>query len=122
MKALVALVGMKHRGTEKLVESLPLGEPLTLIREPTNQYDANAVQVWARDQHVGYVKSSQNRDLAASMDRAGGPGMPMMDASGRIQCDGQAVRWVAAPKKAKLAIDGGKWPMVEVEVEVEVEE
>jgi len=97
MKALVALVGMKHRGTEKLIASLPQGEPLTLVREPTNRYDPNAVQVFARGEHVGYVKGSQNRSIAARMDRARAD-------------SGEAVSW-----PAKLAIDGGKWPMVEIE-------
>ena len=43
LKSLYALVGMKHRGTEALVASLRQGEPLTLIREPTNLYDQNAI-------------------------------------------------------------------------------
>ena len=55
MKAFYGLVGMKHRNAEALVASLPNGEPLTLIREPGNKYDANAVQVWARGQFIGYI-------------------------------------------------------------------
>lgn len=99
MKTLVALVGMKHRGTMNLVASLPNGEPLVLKREPDNKFDANAVQVWARGQHVGYIKGSQNTPIALAMDRAPRPmglGIP-------------------AEKEAKLAIDGGHWPMVEIE-------
>ena len=98
-KSLVALVGTKFRGPEmiKLLASLPQGEPLTLIREPTNQYDRNAVQVWARGEHIGYVKGSQNRDIAARMDRA------RADSS-------EFVSW-----PAKLAIDGGKQPMLEID-------
>lgn len=37
MKSLYALVGMKHRGTEEFVASLPQGEPLTLVRELARQ-------------------------------------------------------------------------------------
>jgi hypothetical protein len=92
MKSLIALVGMKHRGTEALVASLPQGEPLTLIREPNNQFDPNAVQVWARGTHVGYLKSNQVLPVTLAMDRAEQP-----------------------ERVAKLAIDGGKWPMCEVE-------
>ena len=69
MKTLVALVGMKHRGTEALVASLPQGEPLTLIREPNNDFDPNAVQVWARGKHVAYLKASQVRPVAIALDR-----------------------------------------------------
>lgn len=99
MKGLYALVGMKHRGTGALVASLPQGEPLVLKREPENKYDSFAVQVWARGQHVGYVKGSQVRPIAMAMDQI---------AAGRVN-----VRSLDRP--AKLAIDGGKWPMVELE-------
>ena len=69
MTTLYALVGMKHRGTEALVGSLPEGTPLMLVREPTNAYDPNAIQVWCGDQHVGYVRKEQARALAAFMDQ-----------------------------------------------------
>jgi hypothetical protein len=92
-KSLFALVGMKHRGTEALVASLPQGEPLTLIREPDNKFDPNAVQVWARGLHVGYISAKQVKPLAMAMDAA--------------------ALW--APQwRATLAIDGGHWPLVEV--------
>lgn len=100
MKGLYGLVGMKHRGTEALVASLPNGESLTLVRESDNRFDKNAVQVWARETHVGYVKGSQVKPLALAMD-AKPP-----------SADGHSVQQVMP---AKLAIDGGKWPLVEVE-------
>ena len=101
MKSLVALVGMKHRGTEALVASLPQGELLTLIREPLNTYDRNAVQVWARGTHVGYIPMKQNTQIAMAMDVA-------MLASG-TKTD---PHWIG-----RLAIDGGKWPLVEIDDE-----
>lgn len=64
------LVGMKHRNAEELVASLPSGEPLTLVRERTNAHDPFAVQVWAREQHVGYVRATQVRPLTIAMDAA----------------------------------------------------
>lgn len=100
MKSLSALVGMKHRGTEALVASLPAGEPLTLVREPNNDYDRNAVQVWARGQHIGYVKASEVRPIAMAMDAAA--------AKSNVN-----VGSLMTP--AKLAIDGGRWPMIEVD-------
>ena len=104
MKSLVALVGTKFRGEEMmaLLASLPQGEPLTLVREPGNKFDSNAVQVWARGHHIGFVKGSQNRDLAMAMDRAA------------LAMPGGAAR-PAYSKPAKLAIDGGPQPMIEVD-------
>jgi hypothetical protein len=96
MKSLVALVGTQYRGDEAkaLLPALPQGEPLTLIRELDNKYDQAAVQVWARGVHIGYLKAGQNRKCAFRMD---------LDPS-------------LSPMAAKLAIDGGKWPMVEIEI------
>lgn len=100
MKTLVALVGTKYcgPGMVALLASLPQGEPLTLKREPDNKFDRNAVQVWARGQHLGYVKGNQNRDLAMAIDAL-------------IAEDVGFAEGVAA----KLAIDGGKQPMVEID-------
>lgn len=95
-KSLYAIVGMKHRGTEVFVASLPAGEPLLLLRDANNPHDPNAVQVWARGRHVAYLKATQVRPLARRLDS--------QIALGR------------GPKlEAKLSIDGGHWPMAEVE-------
>ena len=102
MKSLVALVGMKHRGREvmDLVAGLPNGEPLTLVRKIGNKFDHRAVQVWARGVHVGFVKREQNAEISARLDAA-------------IARLGMDVKGVSMP--AKLAIDGGKWPLIEIE-------
>lgn len=101
-KLLIALVGMQLRpeGTKDFVASLPQGEPLTLRREPSNRFDPRAVQVWARGRHVGYLKGNQNKATSMAMDNA-------------AAATGIAVTALDMP--AKLAIDGGKWPLVEVE-------
>lgn len=95
MKSLVALVGMQHRpqACRDLLAALPNGEPLQLVREPANEYDPRAVQVWARGLMIGYVKGSQNRGIASRLDSADPDDKPT----------------------ARLAIDGGKWPMIEID-------
>lgn len=97
-KTLVALVGTKFRGEDMvaLLASLPHGEPLTLVREATNKFDPAAVQVWARGQHLGFIKSTQVRPIAARMDR-------------RLAMDS------AAAFSGTLSIKGGEQPMVEVQ-------
>lgn len=100
MKGLYAIVGMNHRQSEQFVAALPAGEPLTLIREPTNQYDPNAIQVWARDRHVGYVKATQARTLARHIDANG---TPPLDAIAGFSID------------AKICVTADRWPMAEVE-------
>jgi HIRAN domain len=93
MKTLVALVGMKHLGSEALVASLLAGKVVTLKREPTNAYDKNAVQVFARGVHVGYLKANQVAAVAATMDKMGSPEL-----------------------FAKLALQPGGWPMIEIDI------
>ena len=102
MKALVALVGTKFRGREAmdLLAALPNGEPLILIREPANPVDPRCVQVWARGVHIGYVKKEQNAAIAAKIDAA----------ISRLAMDAKAVTM-----PAELAVDGGKWPLIEIE-------
>lgn len=104
MKTLVALVGTKYRGAEMLalLAALPQGEPLELRREAGNKYDANAVQVWARGYLIGYVPKTQNRELAIAMDAAI-TRRPLIDESRVFP--------------GKLAIDGGKQPLIEIDEE-----
>lgn len=108
MKTLVALVGTRFRGEAalRLLAELPKGEPLILLREPDNPHDPNAVQVWARGTHIGYLKGTQCRPVARAMD-----------AAARVdsveQGDPGVRRWVEMP--GVLSVDGGKIPMVEIE-------
>lgn len=92
MKAAYSIVAMKYCSAEDFVKSLRAGEPLTLIREPTNPADRNAVQVWAQERRIGYVKGTQAAGLARAMDE-----------SGHTSING------------KLAFGGDRWPMAEVE-------
>jgi HIRAN domain len=88
---LYAIVGMKFRGTEGLVAALPNGEPLELKREPENEADVRAVQVWARGQHVGYIRAAQNAKLAHALDTG--------------------AKFIARLHRS----DPKRWPLVEVE-------
>jgi hypothetical protein len=97
---LAALTGTKFRGVEveALVRSLPNAEPLELLREPDNKFDPNAVQVWARGVHIGYLKASQNKPVANWMDAL------------------RRARQAPVTVPAKLSLKDGGWPFVEVEL------
>jgi len=57
-----------YRG--KIVWSeMKIGDPLTLVREPENPHDRNAVRVEWRGEKLGYVPRADNADLARHMDR-----------------------------------------------------
>lgn len=93
MKSIYSLVGMKYQNTEALVASLPKGEAVTLVREPSNVHDSNAVQAWARGTMLGYILAAQARSLARRMDQ---------------DTPGQAV-------VGRMTFDGGARPMVEID-------
>lgn len=57
-----------HRG-ESIWSSLSVGKKLTLVREPTNPHDEDAVAVYFRDDKLGYVPRSENRVVARMLDR-----------------------------------------------------
>lgn len=105
-----ALVGMKHRGTEQLVADLPPDAPLTLVREPDNKYDRNAIQVWANGRHVGFISKDQNAVLAQFIDAMGKTTAIMgFDAGG-----GNAESARGKSVDARLHKGNNTWPLVEI--------
>lgn len=112
-KSLVALVGMKHRGTEALVASLPAGEVVRLVPEPTNKFDRDAVMVWARGEHVGYLKASQIKGLSRRIQEKGDPWALARPIGALSEFGGVVTTHMTF--KGILSIDGGKWPLVEIE-------
>jgi hypothetical protein len=66
-----SIVSMQHCGSEEIVAALKTGTVVTLVREPNNQYDPNAVMVWCDGIHIGYIPKKQNKDLAARIDATG---------------------------------------------------
>ena len=63
-----SIVGMNHRKSEEFVAALQPGAEATLVREPSNPFDPNAIAVWIDGKHVGYIPKKQNVTLAAFID------------------------------------------------------
>ena len=87
------IVGMKHRGTGDYLDSLPVGTPLRLEREPTNEHDPFAIKVMHGETHIGYVPSLLARKVA-----------PDMDSRGQLAMDGSLVR-APAPQVEVLNVE-----------------
>jgi hypothetical protein len=68
-----SIVGQKHRGLDPYLAGTLPGVPVTLVREPKNKYDPNAVMVWIDGKHVGYIPSKTNAALAQFIDQTGAP-------------------------------------------------
>ena len=57
-----------HQG-EAVWQSLTVGAPLALVREPNNSHDINAVAVYFRKDKLGYVPRGENSAIAQMLDR-----------------------------------------------------
>ena len=62
------LAGFRYYEAPALFDRLQQGEILTLVREPENRHDPNAVRVDWRGHKLGYVPRSQNAALAWALD------------------------------------------------------
>lgn len=51
---IIELAGFRH-ATEVNIESIPLGQAVTFVPEPTNEHDPNAILVKMNDKNLGYV-------------------------------------------------------------------
>ncbi len=65
------LAGFRYHDAEKVWPDMQIGDALTLVREPHNTYDANAVRVEWRTHKLGYIPRSENRAVAFHIDRGG---------------------------------------------------
>ena len=66
-----SIVGMNYIKTEGVVAALAVGTAVTLVREPNNEFDKNAVAVWVNGQRVGYIPKKTNAALAQFIDQTG---------------------------------------------------
>ena len=65
------LAGFRYYDAKQVWDDMQVGDTLSLVREPFNAYDANAVRVEWRGRKLGYVPRSENRAVAYHMDRGG---------------------------------------------------
>ena len=63
------LAGFQYYDGKVLWDNMRVGDPLTLVREPQNPHDSNAVRVEWKGQPLGYVPRRDNSDVARQMDR-----------------------------------------------------
>ena len=62
------LSGFRHHEAQQLWEALKPSARLTLVREPDNPYDANAVALLWRGRKIGYLPRGENLVVARLLD------------------------------------------------------
>lgn len=72
MEILTSLAGLNFRpaSAKEAVDALNLGDELTLERDPTNEYDSNAVRVIdpASGEFIGFIPKVDNAEIAQALD------------------------------------------------------
>lgn len=76
----VPLAGFQYHAGKILWDEMREGDPLSLIREPHNRHDPQAIRVEWRGVKLGYLPRSDNPLVAAAMDR----GEPFSARVGRL--------------------------------------
>ena len=67
--AVTFVAGFQHYDGPDAESLLETGMPLQLNREPHNEYDKNAIEVWTGDAKLGYVPRSNNKAIVKLMDK-----------------------------------------------------
>jgi hypothetical protein len=63
------LAGFQYHEGERLWPRLRPGQPVTLVREPGNRFDPNAVRVDWQGEKLGYLPRRENAAVSQMMDR-----------------------------------------------------
>jgi len=92
------LAGFQYHAGEAVWPRLAVGQPLTLVREPANPYDARAVRIDWRGHKLGYLPRIENAAVAQMLDRGE-----------RIEA-----------RIAQLRVSPDPWERVEVAVELTI--
>jgi hypothetical protein len=65
------LAGFQYYAGTGHWDEVKVGDALTLVREPDNTHDANAIRVEWHGEKLGYLPRKENRAVAAEMDSGG---------------------------------------------------
>jgi hypothetical protein len=63
------LAGAQYYAAQAQWQNMKAGDPLSLVREPDNPHDANAIRVDWQGSKLGYLPRAENAVVATEMDR-----------------------------------------------------
>jgi len=63
------VAGFQFHSGDAVWSDLDVGAALSLVREQSNQHDADAVAVWFHDHQLGYIPRGDNSAVAQMLDR-----------------------------------------------------
>lgn len=63
------IVGFRfYKGAKATMETLVHGEPLTLMRQPSNPHDSNAIAIYYAGNQLGHIPRTDAARMAVLMD------------------------------------------------------
>ena len=69
MEFYTKIVGVSFDGRQRLIRQTRVGESLSLVRDPNNQYDRNAIMVLnSSGNQLGFISKEVASNLAYNMD------------------------------------------------------
>lgn len=69
MEFYTKVVGVSFDGRQRLIRQTRVGESLSLVRDPNNQYDRNAIMVLnSSGNQLGFISKDVASNLASYMD------------------------------------------------------
>lgn len=69
MEFYTKVVGVSFDGRQRIIRQTKVGETLSLVREPNNPYDRNAIMVLnSSGSQLGYISKDVASNLAYNMD------------------------------------------------------
>lgn len=112
-----SIVGQKHRDLDAYLPGINAGTEAFLVRDPHNQYDANAVMVWVNGQHVGFLRKRDNVHIAAYIDANGEPFDRLQPAPGLALDEAARVRGQHKAIRATFARSpNSAYPQVDIDI------
>uniref|UniRef100_UPI00403F1995 HIRAN domain-containing protein n=1 Tax=Spirosoma sp. SC4-14 TaxID=3128900 RepID=UPI00403F1995 len=66
-----SIAGINHYAGPYILDSISIDEPLTLVREPDNSVDPDAVQIFYKKHKLGYIPAYRAQTIARIIDRGG---------------------------------------------------
>jgi hypothetical protein len=65
-----SVVGVTFEGRQEIINSLHVGQPIKLVREPENEHDINAIQVMVSNKEtIGYIYKDLAKRIAPIFDK-----------------------------------------------------
>ena len=63
MEKSFAITGLSHSAYKNMIDHIHKDDRLTLVKDPTNEYDSNAIRVFHSRVQIGWVSAKENEGL-----------------------------------------------------------